>query len=460
MKKKIINQITYGRWFANQRMAGALCMKTDAPTPEEQAILDKVKESYETFKAEIKSTLLAETKTSTERLTEIDTKLESMKEFAAVKAEVANLQAMVKAMKELGINGKEKLGGSVKEQMTALIGKAEGENKGGTQREAWEKFCKHETNGFELKLDSSKFSRKAASTMQISDHNGGSAYNPQVELVPGYVDLVRNHPFIEDYANSSATDKTRIAYVEKKNPQGQCAFTAEGGLKPLIDFTWATSIASVKKVADKIKISTEMLDDIDFMAAAVELELHYQVDIVTDNELLSGSGVDPHLSGISILVGGYVLGAGVINTILPNNVDAIVAGTAQLESLNFTPNLAFVNPIDGANMMLVKTSLGEYTESPSVVVVQNGIPYIGGVRLVKTNQIPVGKFLLADMTRFMIRNYKPFVIQYGWVNDDFEKNFVTVIGERRLASYIYSNHLGAFIYDTFANVKTAIVAAP
>jgi hypothetical protein len=63
------------------------------------------------------------------------------------------------------------------------------------------------------------------------------------------------------------------------------------------------------------------------------------------------------------------------------------------------------------------------------------------------------------MSRFKVRNYQPFSIAYGWVNDDFEKNLVTVIGERRLHAFVAANDIGAFVYDTFANIKTAITAA-
>jgi hypothetical protein len=48
------------------------------------------------------------------------------------------------------------------------------------------------------------------------------------------------------------------------------------------------------------------------------------------------------------------------------------------------------------------------------------LPFI----VVQHNQMPVGQVLVADMTKAIVRNYKPFTIEYGWENDDFTKNFV------------------------------------
>ena len=44
----------------------------------------------------------------------------------------------------------------------------------------------------------------------------------------------------------------------------------------------------------------------------------------------------------------------------------------------------------------------------------------------------------------------------GWENDDFTKNLVTILGEKRMLAYIKSQYKTAFVADTFANVITAI----
>lgn len=296
---------------------------------------------------------------------------------------------------------------------------------------------------------------RAAGNITVAGQSSPSAFVPGVEVVPGLVPLARVQPFLEDYANTSSTNKSRIVWAEKFNPQGNAAFLLEGGVKPLISFEWKTNESYAKKVADKIKVSTEALDDVDFLAAEIETELKYQVDITVDGELLSGLGDASQgattLKGLASYAGGYVLTT--VKTTTANNFDALRAAIAQIVSLNFNPSHVFINPIDAANMDLVKDANGRPL---SMEYRQNGQIY--RIQPIESNRIPIGKFLMGDMSRFKVRKYQDFALYYGWVNDDFEKNLVTVIGERRLHSYVAGNDTGAFIYDTFATVKTALMA--
>jgi HK97 family phage major capsid protein len=321
----------------------------------------------------------------------------------------------------------------------------------------WEAFKSHQSNSFGTdSKGNAEVEIRAAVTMTVGGSTNASAFVPTPEVMPGFVDLARNQPFLENYANTSNTNSPRIVWTEKYNPQGNAAFIGEGVVKPLISFEVRTLESYAKKVADKIKVSTEMLEDIDFMAAEIESELRYKVDMAVDASLLIGAGDGSNgatdLKGLTSYLGGYVLTT--IATTTPNNFDAIRAAAAQVVSLNFNPNIVFINTIDAANMDLVKDTQGR----PLAAVYKDAAGKVYRLTVVETNQMPVGYFLLGDMTRFKVRNYKPFAISYGWVNDDFEKNLVTIIGERRLHAFVAANDTGAFVYDTFANVKTAITA--
>lgn len=170
-------------------------------------------------------------------------------------------------------------------------------------KKKWAQFRNGEIKGFSIPLE-----MKSAINMTIATNTSQpNTYVPQPEFSRGLVDLARNRPFIMEYANVAATGSASIVWAEKSNPQGNAQFIGEGILKPLVSFDIASRRSDAKKVADKIKVSVEMLDDIDFMAAEIEKELKYQVDIVTDNELLTGSGSGDHLKGLANIASAYVL---------------------------------------------------------------------------------------------------------------------------------------------------------
>lgn len=319
------------------------------------------------------------------------------------------------------------------------------------QRAAELKTFREEKKGmfeFEINL-------REAATMLVSTHTGNNnAYIPTPEILPGFVDLARQKAFLENYVNVSGTSKARIVWTNKVNPEGNAAFIGEGDVKPLVSFGLESEVSNAKKVADKIKVSEEMIDDVEFMAGEIENELRYLVDIKVDDQLLSGDGLGDNLKGITEYVGGYVQTG--IETTEPNNADAILAAGAQIANANFTPNRAFISIIDAANMDLQKATDGHYVLPPFASASGR---IIKGIPVVETNRIPVGHLLILDTTKYKVRNYKSFTIRYGWVNDDFEKNLITVIGERRLHAYMSDNETASGVYDTFANIKAAILSA-
>lgn len=328
-------------------------------------------------------------------------------------------------------------------------------------KEGFEKFRKGEIRSFGTDAKGNSNIQlegvRASITMGVAASTNGSMFVPMPEIMPGLVDLHRNQPFLESYSNTSNTTSPRIVWTEKHNPQGNAGFIAEGTVKPLISFEIQTNESYAKKVADKIKVSTEMLDDIDFIAQEIETELKYQVDIMVDDALLSGNGDGSNgattLKGLTEYVGGYVLTT--ITTTTPNDFDAIRSAIAQIISLNLTPNVVFINTIDGANMDITKDSMGR----PLSLEYKTPDGKLYRLLVVETNQMPVGSFLVGDMSRFKVRNYQPFSVSYGWVNNDFELNLVTILGERRLHAFVANNDTVGFVFDTFANVKTAITAA-
>jgi HK97 family phage major capsid protein len=309
--------------------------------------------------------------------------------------------------------------------------------------EKWKAFKNGTAQNFVMEL-------KVAGTMLMSDHVTNGPLTAGA-WEPGVIQIARNEPKIIPVTNYATTTSDTIYWVEKANPDGNADWTLEGGVKPLVDFDFVKKSSSAKKVTGKIKLSTEMLEDVPFMSAEINNELLVVVNLKSDDGVLTGDGIAENIKGIMEYSGAYVLAT--VKVATPNNYDCIVAGATQVKSLNFIPTHVFLNPIDSANLNLSKGTNGHYIFPPFVT--PNG-QVINGLTVIETNQMTVGTFLVGDMTKSKVRDYKGFTVTMGWVNDDFEKNLVTVLGERRLHHFIADLDTGAFVDDTFTNVKNAI----
>lgn len=295
------------------------------------------------------------------------------------------------------------------------------------------------------KADLSPLVIKLNSPMTPSNTYNGSAYLPQPEFAPGATDIVRLKPTFWDYIKKGRTGSAAYVWVNKKNPLGAAGFIGPGVAKPGVSFEIATEISNAKKVAASEKCATELLEDIDGLQSWFEQELAYQLKQKINTTLMIGVVSSTVPAGIQTISAAYSLTT--VKTQNPNNWDAIRACVAQLTSGNLYGTVtAFVNPIDKANMDLTKAqSQGQLY-----------IPNDPGATIVEDNNIPVGYVQVALLDYYKVLIYKEMGITFGWENDDFTKNLVTAICEMRLHQFFSENHTGAFIYDTFANIKTAL----
>lgn len=418
----------------------------DTLTDDQKAFLEVIKTQIKPlFDIMLSEKFKPEDKDALDKLNAVKDKLENLKDiikksdFDALKEDLQTIGLKVEAIKEKPNHDRNAVAKSIATQMKEY---AE------ANKEEWESFKKSKGKG----TFSFPIAIKAAGTILESGNLNGSAYLPIVQMLPGVIDLVRNRPFLEQYISSMRAESPVIVWINKYNAQGQATMTAEGALKPLVDFELKTETSNAKKVTAAEKVSMEMLNDFAFMGSMMEQELRFQVDTEVDNQLLTGDGTGDNLKGITEYATAYTLTTVETNN-NPNNADAIIAAMAQLESLNFTGTHCFINPIDKANMKLTKTATGERLVSLST-------DEDCGVTIISNNKIPVGYFLLADLSKYKKFDLETYTASLGWENDDFRKNLLTMLGERRLHAFASENHAGAFIYDTFDNVKTALAPAP
>lgn len=294
------------------------------------------------------------------------------------------------------------------------------------------------------------FSIELRAATTITTANAANAKHLlRYEVIPGIQEAPREDNAILPVVMKGGTNSRTIYWVNRVNKEGGSAFIAEGTLKPLMDWEYNEESSEAKKIAVRTKVSTEMLFDNPYMESEIRMLMQRDLMDVTNEKLLTGLGNATEIKGITVGAAGYT-GTGLDGTIIQaNNVDAIRAGILQLRLLNYRPDVLLINPTEAASLDLLKTETGHY-----IRIEVEGI--LRMVRIIETANIPIGKLLLLDSTRWFVRVYEQLRLEFGWENDDFSKNLVTVIAEMRLHSWQNSIDAGSVLYDDFATIKAAL----
>lgn len=275
---------------------------------------------------------------------------------------------------------------------------------------------------------------------------GGITIDNQISVAPKLI------PILRDVANTANISTTSVVYAEITGTNGDAAWVPEGGLKPAMNVTLGTKTINVGKIALTAKITSEVMSDIPQLVQEIRSEIINKIDTKEAEGILNGSGTGGEIKGVAADFPAFSLTG--LEVEKPNMYDAIVAGYTQIVSTSnmaYAPNAIRMNPVDYAKMQLTKNTNGDYIRPFKV-----GDELITGLRVIQDASTEIGSFIMADFRYLNIRDYQVLSITFGWENDDFTRNMVTMIGEKRLLAYVKSQYKTAFLSDTFANVITGI----
>lgn len=391
-----------------------------------------------------------------EIIKELGLKIDAMKNETVSKAELIELMSKVKdletkgnevgtlksdleeiALKVLAIETKG-TANNVPESLTTLLAEKADELK-----------AMKEKSGASVQI-----TLKAAGTMALSTNVTGQV--PQAERDQGITRTVRRNPFILELVNVGTIMSNVWEWVEQKNADGGAAMTAEGALKSLADFDLVVASANVKKVTAYIKVTKEMLDDVELMRSEIDQELTELINLKIDDQLLNGTGLTVNLTGINANATAWAAGAFALAIPTPTKWDVLRTAINQVRVNLFEPTYIVMHPTDVTGMELSKDSTGQYVMPPFAAL--DGT-VVSGIRVVANTGVTVDNFLVGDFSKAGVRFKEGLTINVGYENDDFTKNLVTILAEARLVQRVKSNHYGAFVKGVFSTSITALTKA-
>jgi HK97 family phage major capsid protein len=307
--------------------------------------------------------------------------------------------------------------------------------------------------GFEKMLREGKGSRvdfelKAVGDMTFAN-NFATADSSVTFVKPGIIELPKRKLHIRELLQVGGMgNKSNFDFVKEIVGEGAPASIGEGATKPQFDLDLQESSVKAEWIAGWLRISRNMLDDVEGMTTFLGSRLPELLLRAEDNQLLNGTGTSPQLKGL--LTAGNFTAATSAATV---DVEQIIQAISQLESADREANGILMNPADYYNIMLTKSSgSGEYDLPYSLVQIVNGQLIIAGVPVYKSTAMTVDKFLVGDWVMGANLIFRePAKLQFFYEDGtNVRENKVTVRIEERVAFPVYGNDY--FILGDFGNV--------
>lgn len=265
----------------------------------------------------------------------------------------------------------------------------------------------------------------------------------------------RSQTVIRQYANVASISSRSLTYAEFNPGNEEAEWVPEGGLKPMMSGTLAEITINAGKVALGTKVTEETLSDLPQLVAEVRAEIINRIGLKEEEGILSGTGTGGQIKGIAADIPAFSLTNMKVEK--ANTYDVIVSMYTQVVSMSnmaYRPNIVLMHPLDYAQMQLTKDVNGQYLRPFRV-----GDELIQGLRIETSTAIAQGDIWVGDFNYLNIRDVWTLTITLGWENDDFTKNMVTILGEKRLMVYIKKQYKTAFVKDKIQTVIEAITPA-
>lgn len=279
------------------------------------------------------------------------------------------------------------------------------------------------------------------------DYSGNVALST---LEPGVSNIARPKIKVRDIVNMGTTASKFVTYISQ-TAQTSATWVNEAGEKVSGQPSYEEVSEEVRKVAGTIKISKEMLSDLAFVQSEINSDLMASVDQAIETGIINGAMGG--LTGVLSVAPAFAAPTWAATAIPSANLaDVIRIAAAQIEAANFQATHVVLNPSDLAALQLTKTSTGEYTYPMFMLEMTS----IAGLTIVSSTNIAEGTFLVGDFTKCNVRMREAMNLQVGYVNDDFQRNMVTILCEARLVEYVKANDVNAFVADTIATAIAAI----
>lgn len=273
-------------------------------------------------------------------------------------------------------------------------------------------------------------------TATLTSASGGSAGDAgalvRPDRQPGFIELARRKLRMRDVFAPGSTTSNSIEWPRQTARSNNAATVAESALKPQSDMTFDMPTWPVRTLATWILASRQILDDAAALQSAIDAELRFMLADVEDNQLLNGVGTGTDLLGV--YTGATAFSAPFVPTAAGNlnPIDILLMAIAQLQNADYEPDFIALNPLDWADILIIKDDNGEYVGDGPF---SQQAALLWTLPVVTTKSMTRRKFMVGSGKRgAQIFDRQEATVEISTEDsDNFRKNLVTLLAEERLA---------------------------
>lgn len=257
-----------------------------------------------------------------------------------------------------------------------------------------------------------------------------------------------------------STDAQTIRFPKESAYTDSAAATSQGSTLGQSDFDITATSVNVEKIGTFMRITEEMLADTPQLTSYLSARVPSKVLSKEDEEILSGDGSSPNLSGLRTDGTAFTTSSGgqfyqLIES--ANEFDVLIVALNQLALSDYSADSIIVNPTDFHKMVLLKSTANEYLKNQIIQGIQ---PTINGVPITLSTAMPAGKFLVGNLSQGTTQLWVRDGLGVEFSREDstnFRDGFVTVRAQQRVALTTYRPN--AIVQGDFSTAKTALETA-
>jgi len=220
-----------------------------------------------------------------------------------------------------------------------------------------------------------------------------AGFPPETTRTGRVVGYAVRRPMVADLLPQTTTDQSAIVYMEETTFTNAAAPTAEGGAYPESALAYTERSETVRKISTFLPVTDEQMEDVAQVQALIDNRLLLMLRLAEEDQLLTGNGTAPNLTGFLSKPGVQAQAVG--SDPVP---DAIYKAMTLVRAGGFAePTALVIHPNGWQDIRLMRTTDGLYIwGNPS----ERGPESVWGLPSVITTAMPEDTALLGDFALY------------------------------------------------------------